>query len=242
GRPAEAIVAFDRALALKPDYVDARWNRALSKLKVGELDEGWRDYEYRWQLKTLSGRAMPPQPLWMGKEDLAGKSILLQCEQGLGDTIQFIRFAPKVALRGAKVVLQVQTPLVPLFRNLPGIDTVIAANEPAPQTDFFCPMLSLPLALGVRKESIPAEVPYVKAQPEIAEKWRRELPTGNRLKIGLVWSGNPAHRGDRFRTLSLEYLKPLLDRDSVDWVCLQKEIRKSDWPLVWELAAVPHAA
>jgi Tfp pilus assembly protein PilF len=238
GRPAEAILAFERALEKRPDYVDARWNRALSKLKLGELDEGWREYEWRWKLKTLAGRQHPPQPLWIGKEDLAGKSILLQHEQGLGDTIQFVRFAPAVAELGARVTLQVQPPLVPLLRNLPGIHAVIPGTEPVPATDFHCPMLSLPLALGVNKESIPANVPYIRPSVAASALWRKQLPDNGRPRIGVVWSGNPKHRGDRFRTLALEFLKPLLDRDDVDWVCLQKEIRLEDWPLVWELPSL----
>jgi tetratricopeptide (TPR) repeat protein len=238
GRPAEAIASFERALEKRPDYVDARWNRALAKLKLGELDEGWREYEWRWKLKTLAGRPHPPQPLWIGKENLAGKSILLQCEQGLGDTIQFVRFAPAVAKLGATVTLQVQTPLVPLLRQLPGMHTVIPATEAAPTTDLYCPMLSLPLALGVTTESIPANVPYIRPSPAASAQWRKQLPDNGKLSIGVVWSGNPKHRGDRFRTLSLEYLKPLLDRDDVNWVCLQKEIRHEDWPLVWELPSL----
>lgn len=174
--PTAAIAAYDRAIALKPDYADAYMNRGIASLMKGQLREGFRDYEWRWQVVADGFQPLPdyPQPLWDGA-DLTGKTILLKAEQGLGDTLQFVRYVPLVAARGGRVLMEVQRPLVSLLANLPNVAQAIAQGEPLPAFDTYCPLLSLPERLGTTLETIPAEVPYVSVPSP-----QTPLPAGER--------------------------------------------------------------
>ncbi len=172
--------------------------------------------------------------MWLGEEPLDGKTILLHAEQGLGDTIQFARYAPLLAARGAKIILEVQQPLLRLCSRLPGAAVVIARGEKPPRYDLHCPLLSLPLACGTTLETIPAPVPYlVPADADIAS-WRARLPQ-RRPRIGLVWSGERSHDNDLNRSMRLETLKPLLDLPEVAFVSLQHEVRDEDLSLLQSL-------
>ena len=222
----EALVSYDHALSLLPDDREALWNRALALLALGRFEEGWLGYEYRnLRHKTLAARKYP-KPLWWGKEPLKDQRLYIYWEQGLGDTIQFARYALLAAAAGAKVAFSVQDPLLRLLRGFEPAVTVIGQNEAPTEFDLHCPLLTLPLAFGTRLENIPAwEEGYLKAPSEDVARWNQRLPAGRR--IGLVWSGNQTHANDANRSLSLAKISPLFQPGDV-WVSLQKEVREAD--------------
>lgn len=228
GRASEAFEAFDRAVTLAPEYPSARVNRALAKLLHGDLAEGFRDYEWRWQQPGVaSARRDYPQPLWTGQMPLAGKTILLHREQGFGDTIQFCRYAVLAARSGARVILEVQPALARLVRTLRADITVIATGEPIPEFDLHCPLMSLPIGFATTMETIPAEVPYLFADPARVAAWGELLPVPDGKRIGLVWAGgswtgHADHAGyDRRRSMPLSALTPLMSISGCDFVSLQ---------------------
>lgn len=211
GRPAEALDLFRQAAALDPGHVEAHWSLALQLLSAGRPEEGWPLFEWRWrrpEFRPLLGRfAAPP---WLGDQPLAGKTLLLHFEQGLGDSLQMMRYAPLAAAQGARVVLAVQTALVPLVRDLPGVAQAAGEGEPLPTFDLHCPLMSLPLAFGAGPDGAPWNGPYIDAPAEAAHQWRMRLGPPRGRRIGLVWSGNPRHLNDRNRSMPLSALAPLL--------------------------------
>ena len=209
GRLDEAIAAYDKAIQLQPDFAEAHWNRSLALLLNGDLERAWAEYEWRWRYDGFaSPRRDFPQPRWKG-EDPSGRTILLHSEQGLGDTIQAIRYAPRVARLGARVIVECQAGLKSLIEGVEGVERVLARGEPLPEFDLHSPMLSLPLAFGTTLETIPADVPYIKADPSLVETWRKRLGGGEGVRVGLVWAGSPAGQADRLRSVSLSLLAPL---------------------------------
>ena len=219
GRLREALVAFDRALAIEPNRADARFNRATVMLVTGDFKDGWAEYEWRWQAQGLARRAFP-QPEWDGKP-LAGRTILIHAEQGFGDTIQFARYAAKLVEAGGRVVAEVQADLVDLVKTIDGVAEVVAVGQPLPAFAVHAPMLSLPRLLGTTMGTIPAETPYMRA-PVGSGAALPDLAHAPGLKVGLVWAGNPGHSGDRWRSMALSTLKPLLETPGVTFVSLQK--------------------
>jgi hypothetical protein len=169
-------------------------------------------------------------PLWLGKESLDGKTILLHAEQGSGDTIQFVRYAPLLVARGATVVLEVQAELARLMSDMPAVE-VIRRGQSLPHFDFHCPLLSLPLALATELSTVPADIPYIAASDADIAHWRQELPQRRPL-IGLVWAGGRVHDNDHNRSIRLERLLPLLDMPEVTFVSLQHDVRVEDAPLL----------
>jgi hypothetical protein len=216
----EAQALFVRALALKPDYVDAHWNRALLWLLRGDFARGWPEYEWRWRLPSLPERPFP-QPRWDGGP-LQGKTILLHAEQGLGDTFQFVRFARLVKQRGAKVVLVCQPALVRLLAGSPGVDHLAAQGSPLPAFDCHAPLLSLPGIFGTDLNSIPADGPYLRADPALVEHWRSRLATLPGFKVGIAWQGSGRNRSDSRRSPPLEVFEPLARVTGVRLISLQK--------------------
>ncbi len=220
GNIEEAAECFERVLKLEPDSAEARAYHGLIHLKQGNFRRGLSEYEDRWS--TAYGfrfRRKFSQPLWKG-EPLEGSRILLHCEQGMGDTLQFVRYVPLVAARGGKVVLEVQPRLHRLLAQTPGAAEVICRDEALPEVDSQCPLLSLPLALGTELSTIPAPVPYVRPDPLEAEAWRQRLP-GNSLRIGLAWAGNPLHPHELWRSIRLEQLAPLTKVEGTTFYSLQ---------------------
>ena len=182
-----AMASYDQAIALKPDYADAFFNKSVLLLLMGRMAEGWRLYE--WRKKKTNPGAARATPLWLGDADIAGKTILLAEEQGLGDTIQFCRYAPLVAQRGARVILEVPPQLARLAAGLAGVAQVVETGHPLPAFDFHCPTMSLPLAFRTELATIPAAIPYLKADPDSSKIWKDRLGAKTKLRVGLVWSG-----------------------------------------------------
>jgi len=224
----EALASYDAALAVQPGHIMAHCNAAALRLLTGDFSRGWQDYEWRWKKQSvLSANRNFTQPLWLGREAIAGKTILLHSEQGLGDTIQFCRYVPLVAARGARVIFEVQKSLHALLSGLEGAAQVIAKGSPLPAFDLHCPLLSLPLAFDTRPETIPSENAYLRAPAQQSRVWQTRLAEKAQPRVGLVWSGNPGHERDRERSIALRALLPLLDAKAT-FVSLQKEMRAED--------------
>ena len=230
-RHQEAKDAFARAIGIEPDYVAAHCNRAFLCLSVADFHNGWEEYEWRWRDSQMTGglRAFA-QPRWTGAEPLAGRTILLYAEQGLGDTLQFCRYVPLVKALGATVIFEAQPELKSILSTLAGVDHFVdrRSGAPLPAFDTYCPLLSLPLALRTMElAAIPRDVPYLRADPTLIEKWQVKLGAATRPRIGLAWSGNPKHLNDRNRSIPLASLVPLMS-DSFEWISLQKVVREED--------------
>jgi tetratricopeptide (TPR) repeat protein len=228
----EALASFRRAVWVKPDSAQANINEAMVLLLLGRYEEGWPKYEWRRRLSVVHGieRALPP---WQG-EDIAGKSILLHSEQGLGDTLQFLRYVPLVAERARHVVLEIPRALVRMAASLP-IDnvTIVHRGRIARGTDVHAPLLGLPRIFSTRVDNIPGRVPYLMPRRPLVERWAHSLAGDSRLKVGLVWGGNKEHKGDRRRSIGLARLAPLLAIEGIVWHSLQVGERAA------ELAALP---
>jgi tetratricopeptide (TPR) repeat protein len=226
-RVEEALAAYDMALTLKPDDTESSWNRALALLVLGRFEEGWLAYECRNLRRGNQTARQYPKPLWCGKQLIKDQHLYIYWEQGLGDTVQFARYALLAAAAGAQVTFSVQEPLLRLFKDLtPGV-TIIGQNDAPAEFDLYCPLLTLPLAFGTRLETIPAfEKGYLTAPAEDIARWDQRLPKGQR-RIGLVWSGSRMHANDANRSAPLVKLSPLFQQGDV-WVSLQKEMRDAD--------------
>ena len=221
---AGALDAYRRALALDPTLERARVNEALALLVSGNLAEGWALYEHR---SAHPEHTLRPHRRWRGDFSLEGKSILLTWEQGLGDTLQFARFASRLADTGALVHLEVQPSLRSLLTSLRGIARVHAAGEPLPPVDATCPLLSVPHALGLGIDALPGEMPYLHATPQSADRWGRALGSaGNR--VGVVWSGSSAHRNDRWRSIPARLMATIVEGLPVHAVCLHRGLSQAD--------------
>lgn len=234
----DALACFDRALGLAPGHAHAHWNRAQVLLLSGDFARGWPEHEWRQASNPGLARKFD-RPLWLGDAPIAGKTILLHAEQGLGDTIQFCRYAPMVAALGVSVVLEVQRPLVDLMKTLAGLTAVVAGGDALPDFDLHCPLLSLPLAFKTDLASIPADVPYLRT-PAGAMEWDARLGA-KRPRIGLVWSGNPGHKRDGARSIPFYALLPLLDLGAT-FVSLQKDVRPADAVVLKQTGKVIDAA
>jgi predicted O-linked N-acetylglucosamine transferase (SPINDLY family) len=216
----EALPHYRKAIELEPDYADAHHGLAQIYLARGELEQGWIEYE--WRRKLPSATKEHPHLLWRG-EPLNGRTIVLLDEQGLGDTIQFVRYAPLVAARGAKVILVCNPALAQLLTMVPGVSQVVPRGRVVRDYDFHWPMLSLALMFKTRLETIPAEVPYLRVPAERVKFWKQELGPKAAMRVGLVWAGNPGYRRDRDRSLAPSLLAPLAQAGTnVTFYSLQK--------------------
>ena len=226
----EAHASYDRALAIDPRDDRARFNRGLARLVRGDLAGGLADFESRWTgSDTQAGRRDLGAPQWSGDELLQGRTILLHAEQGLGDAIQFARYVPEVARRGATVLLEAHRGLAPLLAQLPGVSLTIARGDPLPAFDLHCPLMSLALAFGTTLETIPREVPYLHAPAAHLERWRTRLGPRRRPRVGLAWSGSTTLRNDRNRSIPLARLDAVRQLP-LDFFSLQQEVRDADLP------------
>jgi tetratricopeptide (TPR) repeat protein/precorrin-6B methylase 2 len=222
GRNPEALIVYERNLPRFP-IVDGHYAYALALLRAGRLLEGWRHYEFRWlrhDAKTPKQAGLAG-PLWSGQA-LRGKTILIHVEQGFGDVIQFVRYAPQVKALGGTVLLRVARPMKALMKDIGGVDRVLDRDEVIPAYDFYTNLLSLPRILGTTLDTIPAEPSYIQADSTRVQRWRARLPIEGLLRVGLVWAGNPEHPNDRFRSMALSMLRPILEVGGVRFVSLQK--------------------
>jgi tetratricopeptide (TPR) repeat protein len=233
----EALKSFADAQTARPSNAEAHFGEAEILLLRGDFARGWEKYEWRSRGQILQHEQRDfTQPKWSGREDISGKTILLHAEQGLGDTIQFCRYAPLVAERGARVILEVQESLQELAASLSGVTEVVAAGSNLPDFDVQCPLLSLPLAFATNIQTIPSTVPYLTASPQRVAHWNERLGKKHRPRIGLAWSGRPRPAN---RSVPLDLLLPLLDCEAT-FVSLQKEIRVADASILSERSEIPH--
>ena len=226
----EALAIYAAVKAANPGNTETDWNAALLQLLTGNFEAGWAGREARWNVPGLPiAKYSFAQPMWLGKEPVNGKTILIHQDEGLGDAIQFARYVPMVAALGARVILLVADSLVPLLSRLPGVAECIPRSADRHLAfDTYCGIGSLPLAFGTRLETIPANVPYLPAPDQSrVQAWRQRLGPHDKLRVGLVWSGNPKHGDDHNRSLALRALSPLFDLDAT-FVSLQKDPRPED--------------
>lgn len=225
GRLGEAIAEYEFAISLDPNSASAHWNLSLALLQAGQYECGFAEYEWRWRREQSPPRPFP-QPAWDGKTDLSGKTLLLHSEQGLGDTVQFGRFAPLVKAKSnaARVVLECPSPLAQVMTNLAGVDELVCDPTPLPSFDFHLPLMSAPHVLGTALETIPAQMPYIHVDEARVASFRSVLRPERTsfVKVGVVWQGNPHHQMDRFRSIPLSILAPLTQIPNVRLYSLQQ--------------------
>jgi tetratricopeptide (TPR) repeat protein/ADP-heptose:LPS heptosyltransferase/glycosyltransferase involved in cell wall biosynthesis len=221
GEPENAIAEYHKALEIDPNCADAHLNLSLALKITGNLLEAWPEYEWRWQ--AIKATLQPPLPAYVPQwdgSDLTGETILLRAEQGLGDTLHFIRYLSRVAERGGRIILECQPPLKRLLADLPNVAQVIQQGDPLPDCDTYLPLLSLPYVFGTTMETIPAEVPYLGSREPGARsqesKYLKSKIQNPKFNIGFVWAGSPTHRSDRRRSCPLEQFVPLFE-----WARLQ---------------------
>ena len=219
GEFGEGVIALRRAIALAPNHANAHSGLGILLLMRGDFGEGWDEYEWRLRSSERKGPRFPEKP-WQG-ESLAGKHIYVQAEQGFGDTLQFARYIPPLAARARKVTVRVHQQLVTLLReSLPGVTVLGDRGDPE---SYPCDavLLSLPRLFKTRLETIPAQVPYLRAPADAVQRWHRQLGTMSGFKVGLVWAGNPEHVNDHRRSVDLAQLAPVLATPGVSFASLQ---------------------
>jgi tetratricopeptide (TPR) repeat protein len=222
----EAVAAHTQGLQLAPASADAHFNLALSLLWAGDYENGWREHEWRWQSTGFTSAPRDlSQPVWDGSTDPAGRSILIHAEQGFGDTLQFVRYAPLLAPRGAKVIVESQPQVTRLLRSLPGVDKVVSRGDALPEFDLRVAMMSLPYAFRTTLETVPTNIPYLTPDLNDVERWRSRVEKEEdpgQLKLGLAWAGNPNRALDTTRSIALKQFAPLADVPGVRLYSLQK--------------------
>lgn len=229
GRYADALDVYDRAVATTPGLAAAHGNRAMLLLLLGRLEEGFAEYEWRWK---MPGFATPVRelgaPAWDGSS-LSARTLLVHAEQGLGSAIQFVRYVSRSG--AARVILECHRPLLRLFRQSfsegSGIDVVVK-GETLPRADWQVPLMSLPQVMGTSLTSIPADVPYLRADPDEAATWRQRLAASPRPRVGLVWAGNPRHENDHNRSMPARFLAPLIADGQATMFSLQVPASATD--------------
>jgi tetratricopeptide (TPR) repeat protein len=231
GRFFEARAAYQYAMGIDPNNPSLLWNLALFQLWLGDFEAGWRGREARWNVPGIAkGYPKLDTPMWIGEESIAGKTVAVCQDEGIGDVIQFVRYVPKLAARGARVILVVNKELCPLLSGLRGVSHCLPKSQGmvVPPFDFHVAIDSLPFAFGTRLDSIPLGRDYLPPpEARLVQAWEDRLGPHEKLRVGLVWSGNPRHSNDRNRSLPLRSLAPFLDVDA-QFVSLQKGPRPED--------------
>ena len=220
GKLNEAVACYSRVLELDPERAEARLNRSFLWLLTGDFEHGWPEYEWRWRTKQISPRPFQ-QPLWDGSS-LAGKTILLHAEQGLGDAIQFVRYAPLVKQLGGTIIVECQQPMLPLLATCPGIDRLVGQGGELPAFTTHAPLLSVPGILKTSLDTIPASVPYLFAARALVESWREKLRGVSGFKIGINWQGRAGQGSWLARNIPLQQFAALAAIPGVRLISLQK--------------------
>jgi tetratricopeptide (TPR) repeat protein len=230
-----ALASHRQAVALRPDNAQMQLNLAVTELSAGDWESGWRSFAHRDLDREPSGaRREFSQPRWLGTEPVAGRILLAHAEQGFGDTLMFARYLPLLAARGARVVLEVQPRLKSLFEAIGGVEHLAARGEPLPVCDLHCALPDLPGAFGTRPDNVPPPL-ALGVPPLLADKWHAQLASLRRPRIGIVWSGNPAHGKDQSRSIPLERLATVLPPAGVATISLQKEVSDEEAALLGRL-------
>ena len=209
----QAIACFDTALEINPSHVDSRWNKATALLMAGRYKEGWPLFESRWQLDAprQAEQAKHTAALWQGQSPLQARTLLICTEQGLGDTIQCMRYLPLLLAMGAQVTVEVQPALERLVRQFTGLHDIILWGEDRPSTDFYCPFMSLPLAFDTELATVPMSVGYLQAEKGLCAEWQKRLASDTQPKVGLVWSGGDLFAANQRRNIPLQSLEVFAD-------------------------------
>jgi len=225
----DAVISYDRAIQIKPDYAEAIFNKSILKLLLGEYKEGWQLYESRKDKEDSKNRYPKFQAsLWLGNVSIKDKTLLVHSEQGLGDSIQFCRYLPILkSFKPKKIIFHVEKLLLSLLSSMDNEITFLEKNRALPSFDYYCPLMSLPLALKSTLETIPANIPYLKADNVKNKHWQEKLGKQTKPRIGLVWSGSTKHKNDHNRSLKLQQLSSLL-KLPFEFHSLQKDIRDGD--------------
>ncbi len=230
-RPDEAMAAYRRALEIRPDFPEAHVHLAFALLLKGDFADAWEEYEWRWRVPNFTSKVRNfDQPVWDGG-DLDGRTILLHAEQGFGDTLQFVRYAKAAADRGGRVIFECPPPLARLMETAAGVDEVIASGQPLPTFDCHAALLSVPGIVGTTMETVPADIPYLSAEPDLASSWAERLGSAPGLKVGIAWSGTAEKRGNPSRACPLSAFEPLLRQPGLSLFSLQKDPPDEDLPL-----------
>jgi len=231
----EAIESFNKCIEIFPSYAPAHSNKSLALLLKGDFEQGWREHEWRWKMAEFTSKQRNfTQPQWTGQHGLdgglSGKKILIHCEQGIGDTLQFCRYLPFVFKTGAEVFVEVQDSLYSLMTQIVSPSHLIRQGEPLPEFDFHCPMISLPYAVFEFHPEIPAYEHYLKPSESTKMRWSHRLGIQRKKRIGWVWSGNQFHHNDAYRSLPLQTLKPFIKllENEFEQFSLQKDLRPGE--------------
>jgi len=225
----EALALYAHIRARHLNNATTDWNLALLQMLLGDFEAGWSGREARWTIPDPSPYPKFSQPMWLGEVPIEDKTILIHVDEGLGDTIQFIRYVPMVASRGARIILVVEPPMVPLLSSLPGVSQCLAlSDEPLPAFDVHCPIGTLPTVFGTRLDTIPAETSYLPLPPKARiDAWSERLGATDKLRVGLAWSGSRLHSNDHNRSTSFRVLSRILDVEAT-FFSLQKDPRPDD--------------
>ncbi len=239
GFPDEAIQYIDIALRARPDLPEVHYNKAHVLLLYEKFEEGWKQYEWRKKRKEFTALKCSKPELKRGSEDINGKKILVYDEQGLGDSIHFLRYLTMLKEKGAFVIFVCDPRIAVLLRDFKDIDLLIEKkeiNQSETDFDYYVPLLSLPFYFNTNLDSIPARVPYLFPDTKLYEKWKRFFDKSNKFKIGIVWAGNPNHTGDRHRSCSINEFKKVFSLPGTEFFSLQKgdalkQLEGTDLPL-----------
>jgi tetratricopeptide (TPR) repeat protein len=223
-----AVKDFDKSVEINPNFAEGYYNKSLSLLSNGNLEEGFRLYEYRWRTAHFQSQIRDfSQPLWLGNSDITNKTILIHSEQGLGDSIQFCRYINLFKNIKCKVLLEIERPLIRLMQSLLPTDQIFEKGSCLPAFDYHCPLMSLPFVFETKVGSVPFPSAYLDISSDRPKYWQKRLGTKTKPRVGIVWQGNPSHSNDHNRSIPLikiiNYLSP-----NFEWISLQKDISSSD--------------